>query len=205
MNWKHALLGASAIFGAILAAGPASAMPAYATAHLNLRTGPGEQYPVVGMMEYNVRADLKGCLADYTWCSVSVAGINGWASGEYLVMDTAGEIVTVGVNGAQLGVPVVEAEGVELIAAPTPVGAVVAVAPTVGLIEAVAPAPEVITFVKAQAIAPVYVTGEIVVGATLPAAVPLYEVPGSPYQLTVLNGQSVLVEPTARKVVYIVR
>ena len=78
-------------------------MPAYATAHLNLRTGPGEQYPVVGVMEYNVEADLKGCLADYSWCSVSVAGINGWASGEYLVMDTSGAIVTVGVNGAQLG------------------------------------------------------------------------------------------------------
>ena len=41
----------------LLAAGPALAVPGYSTAHLNLRTGPGTQYPVVGVMEYNVRSE----------------------------------------------------------------------------------------------------------------------------------------------------
>ena len=43
------------------------------------------------------------------------------------------------------------------------------------------------------------------VGATLPAAVPVYPVPASPYVYSYVNGQRVLVEPAARKIVYVIR
>jgi hypothetical protein len=86
-----------------------------------------------------------------------------------------------------------------------PVGAMVAVPPTVGVVEPVIPAPEVLSYVTAQPIQPVIVNGEVMVGATLPAAVPVYPVPASPYVYSYVNGQRVLVEPAARKIVYVVR
>jgi uncharacterized protein YraI len=197
MNYPRIGRLAALALGATILASPALAISAYSTAHLNLRTGPSEAYPVIGVMENNTRADVTGCLPDFTWCHVVVAGLNGWASGEYLVEDTQGEIVTIGVNGASLGIPTVQVENV------VSVGAVVGV--TGGLVEAITPAPKVLTYVAQQQVAPVIVTGEIVVGAVLPEAVPLYAIPESPYQFTVVNGQNVLVDATARKVVYIVR
>lgn len=70
---------------------------------------------------------------------------------------------------------------------------------------AIVPPPTVLSYVPAQAVAPVIVTGEVVIGAILPTAVPLYAVPEWPYQFTSVNGQNVLVEPSTRRVVYIYR
>jgi KUP system potassium uptake protein len=56
-----------------------------------------------------------------------------------------------------------------------------------------------------QAIQPVIVNGEVMIGATLPAAAPVYPIPSSPYVFAYVNGQRVLVEPAARKIVYVVR
>jgi hypothetical protein len=109
------------------------------------------------------------------------------------------------VSGAQLGIPIVVATGVGAVVATPPVGAMVAVPPTVGVVEPVIPAPEVLSYVTAQPIQPVIVNGEVMVGATLPAAVPVYPVPASPYVYSYVNGQRVLVEPAARKIVYVVR
>ncbi|MCC2099008.1 MAG: DUF1236 domain-containing protein [Hyphomicrobiales bacterium] len=51
--------------------------------------------------------------------------------------------------------------------------------------------------------------GKVVVGARLPAAVELYPIAGRPslakYRYTRINGRLVLVEPTNREIVYIVR
>ena len=49
------------------------------------------------------------------------------------------------------------------------------------------------------------VDGEVMVGATLPAAVPVYPIPASPYVFSYVNGQRVVIEPAARKIVYVVR
>jgi hypothetical protein len=56
-----------------------------------------------------------------------------------------------------------------------------------------------------QAVQPVIVNGEVMVGAVLPAAVPVYPVPASPYVYSYVNGQRVVVEPAARRIVYVVR
>jgi hypothetical protein len=52
---------------------------------------------------------------------------------------------------------------------------------------------------------PFAVQGEVVVGAVLPAAVQLYEVPGAAYAYTIVNGNKVLVDVNSRAVVYIAR
>ena len=76
----------------------------------------------------------------------------------------------------------------------------VAVPPTVGVVEPILPAPEVLSYVTQQPVEPVLVDGEVMVGATLPPAVPVYPIPASPYVYSYVNGQRVLVEPTARRI-----
>jgi len=184
----------------LLAAVPALAIQGYSTAHLNLRSGPGTQYPVVGMLEYNAPADITGCIADWTWCSVNVGGASGWVSAEYLVINQSGEIEQI--TGPDSGIPVVEAEGVAEVVAPATVGVVVGAK---GQVEAIVPEPAVVEYIAATPVNPFAVQGEIVVGAVLPAEVTLYEVPGSAYGYTIVNGSKVLVDVTSRAVVYIYR
>ncbi|MGO8842502.1 MAG: SH3 domain-containing protein, partial [Methyloceanibacter sp.] len=67
MQRTHAMIGLASLFGALLFAGPASAVTAYSpTGHLNVRSGPGFQYPVVGEMQQNVPAAVTGCISNYT-------------------------------------------------------------------------------------------------------------------------------------------
>lgn len=197
---KATQLAALAAGVTILLAGPALAVPGYSTAHLNLRAGPGTQYPVVGMMEYNVRSDITGCLVDYSWCAVKVAGLSGWSSAEYLVVDKGGEVMQI--TGPDSGIPVVEAEGIAEVVAPAAVGVVVGAN---GHVAAIVPEPAVIEYIAATPVDPFAVQGEVVVGAVLPAAVTLYQVPGSVYGYTIVNGMKVLVDVKSRSVVYIYR
>lgn len=193
---------ALAAVGALLIAGPALAIPGYSTAHLNLRTGPGTQYPIAGMMEYNVRSEITGCLADYSWCSVTVAGLSGWASAEYLVVDKQGAILQIDEQGAATGIPVVVAEGVAEVMAPAAVGVVVGPA---GNVAAIVPEAAVVEYLAATPVPAVAVEGEVVIGAVLPAAVQLYDVPGTEYDYALVNGNKVLVDVNSRAIVYIAR
>jgi len=194
---RIAAFGAGIAF--VVAAGPALAVPGYSTAHLNLRTGPGTQYPVLGVMEYNTPAEITGCLADYSWCSVSVAGFSGWASAEYLVINQGDEVQQI--DGPGSGIPVVEAN-VEAVVAPASVGVLVSAN---GNVAAIVPEPAVIDYIAATPVDPYALEGEVVVGAVVPAAVTLYEVPNSAYGYTIVNGLKVLVDPASRAIVYIHR
>ncbi len=206
MKRTHVMIGLASLVGAALLAGPASALNAFSpTGHLNVRSGPGFQYPVVAQMQQNVPAAVTGCIQDYSWCSVAVGAVTGWASAPYLVTDAGGKPTNLQVSGAQLGIPIVVLEGVGAVVATPPLGAMVAVPPTVGVVEPVIPAPEVLSYVTQQAVEPVLVDGEVMVGATLPAAAPVYPIPQSPYVYSYVNGQRVLVEPSARRIVYVVR
>jgi uncharacterized protein YraI len=198
---RYAASGGS-VLALVFLAGQAFAASGYSTAHLNLRSGPGTQYPVVGVMEVNIRSQITGCLADWKWCSVDVAGLSGWASAEYLVVDEGGQIMEVGVAGAKTGIPIVKAEGVAEIPA-GPVGGVVAGVES--YVEAIVPEPAVLQYIDAASVAPVSVDGELVVGAVLPMGVQLYEIPNSPYGFAIINHVRVLVDLNRRAVVYIQR
>ena len=94
MNLGHATLAVAAALGGILAAGAAEAFPAYSAAHLNIRSGPGSQYPVLAQTRYNQMVTVNGCLKDISWCDVVYQGVRGWAAGQYLDYDAAdGSIV----------------------------------------------------------------------------------------------------------------
>lgn len=215
-------------FAAILGAGILASASAFAqtsvtaTTDLNVRSGPGPQYPVIGVLARDGSANLNGCLENSSWCSVTFSGGEGWAFSDYLVADNAGTRVVVTQRPAELDVPVVVHEGIGAgpIAGATtgaiagaviggPVGAAVggvAGAATGGLVEgAVTPPEEVRTYVSANPVDQVYLDGELVVGASLPETVQVREIPQYEYRYVYVNGQPVLVEPETRRIVYILR
>ena len=73
------LAGAAAI---LLSTGMAAAATVVASADLNLRSGPGIQYPVIAVIPDGLAVSATGCRAD--WCRVDFRGEVGWASAAYL-------------------------------------------------------------------------------------------------------------------------
>jgi hypothetical protein len=67
------------------------------------------------------------------------------------------------------------------------------------------PPAEVRTFVTSNRVDPVYLEGEVVVGASLPETVVLREIPDYEYRYVNVNNQPVLVEPGTRRIVYVMR
>ena len=204
MRRVHVMIGLVSLLGTAVVAGPAFAVTAYSpTGHLNVRSGPGFQYPPVAQIPANTEAQITGCVPDYSWCAVALpAGATGWASAPYLVTKATVPPKNLQVAGAQLGIPTVTPVNTGTVVATPPVGAMV---PAAAIVEPVAPPPNVVSYVTMQAIQPVIVNGEVMVGATLPAAAPVYPIPQSPYLYSYVNGQRILVEPTARRIVYVVR
>ena len=191
---------------------------ATATLDLNIRSGPGPQFPVIGVIEADSAVALSGCLETGTWCSVNYDGTEGWAYAGYLVAEHAGAPVVITERRAEIGVPVSEYDGPEegmtlgavggavagaLIAGP--VGAVVGGVAGASTGVAIDPPTEVETYVISNEREPVYLDGEIVVGAGVPETVELYPVPDFEYSYAYINERPVLVDPGSRRIVYIVR
>lgn len=86
MTLKAKLLGAGAAL--LLSTGAALAVPATAETDLNVRSGPGTNYPVVGSLQRRETADVGSCTG--SWCQVSFSGGTGWASRSYLAMGGGG-------------------------------------------------------------------------------------------------------------------
>lgn len=208
-------------------AGAASAqVSAQAVTDLNVRSGPGPQYPVVGVITANSETSVGGCIEGSKWCQVTASGVDGWAYSDYLVASindqpnvvlterpaeavptvtyettasTGGDAgaltgtATGAIAGAIIGGPVGAAVG----------GAAGAIAG--GAIDTVTPPDEVVQYVQQNQPEPVYLEGEVVVGASLPETVEVREIPDYEYRYVSVNGQPVLVEPETRRIVYVMR
>jgi uncharacterized protein YraI len=112
MNTRKILPALALAIGfSAIAATQALAFPAFSSSRLNLRSGPGEEFPIVGVMERNVRVEMTGCLQDWSWCVVTVAGVPGWVFSKYVVVDVQGAVLQVGIAAQQGRVPVVGPDG----------------------------------------------------------------------------------------------
>ncbi len=81
--FKITFVGISVAAGLI--AGAASAeTEAMAWTDLNIRSGPGPMYSIVGVIPANDRVMVDGCLADASWCTVTHGGVTGWSAGSYI-------------------------------------------------------------------------------------------------------------------------
>lgn len=186
---------------------------------LNLRSGPGPGFTVMGVIPAETEVTVDGCLPASSWCQVTYNGVQGWASGDYLSFIENDAPVVLYPNRDRLQVETLTYEGdtagnaaaggtLGAIAGAVlggPVGA--AVGGALGAASGAATTPEgtVTRYVIENPQNPVYLEGEVVVGASLPDVVPLNPVPDSAYSYAYVNGVPVLVDPEGRQVVYIVR
>ena len=69
-------------------AGPGHAVAAepnaYPISNVNLRAGPGTDFPVILTVQAQAPISILGCLGDYTWCDVVFGDDRGWMRSIYL-------------------------------------------------------------------------------------------------------------------------
>ena len=85
MMIKTKLLGAAAVL--LLSAGAAAAAPAVSRSDLNVRSGPGTEYGVVGVIQAGETVDVASC--NGAWCQVAFEGGTGYANRSYLQIGRA--------------------------------------------------------------------------------------------------------------------
>lgn len=212
--FKKLTLSAAAL---CVAATPMLAAQATATTDLNLRAGPGPEFEVIGVIAGMDQAEVEGCMADGAWCEVTYDGKTGWAHRGYLSGSAteATEVTTTrtvtyvkqGGNeeaGAAAGAVTGGAIAGALIGGPAAIAAGVVLGANAG--GNAVPEPEVstVTYVTENPVTPVYLDGEVVLGAGIPEEIEIYPVPDSEYSYLNVNGQDVLVKQD-RTIVYIYR
>jgi uncharacterized protein YraI len=192
-----AMAGALALMGGTALA----ETPVSATADLNVRAGPGPQYPVIGVLAAGQSATLSGCLQGSKWCTIAEAGGQGWIYSDYVTADFGGRTVVLTERPPDAGIAVVQPPA-DVEDSPAYTGAI-----EPGEADGTFPAPpaEVRTYVTTHRLEPVYLDGEVVSGAVLPDTVDLQEIPDYDYRYVYVNGQPAVVDPTTRRVVYVVR
>ncbi len=215
---RNILVSTTAVLFGLLSSQASAQTSATATTELNIRSGPGPQYEILGAIKGNDEATVNGCLEGSKWCRVTYNGTEGWVFSDYLMADLSGQRVVITERRADVGVPVVTYDATSggtaggaatgaiagaLIGGP--VGAAVGAVAGAAAGTALDPADEVRTYVTTNKVDPVYLEGDVVVGAGLPETVQLREIPNSEYRYVYVNGQPVLVEPSSRRIVYVVR
>ncbi|MZR12429.1 DUF1236 domain-containing protein [Maritimibacter sp. DP07] len=213
---KTLLLGSAAALTLTTGAAMAQDGTASATTDLNLRMGPGPKYKIVDVIPAEGMVDLNGCVAGGGWCEVTFEGETGWAYSTYLQVEEkpVAEIETVEVveydanADAEEAALATGAAGAAVGAAlGGPVGAVVggiagtAAGGTIGEID-----DEVVTYVEANPVEPIFLSGEPVVGVTVPQEVRLHTVPDyDQYAYANVNGDTVIIDGETRAIVRVVR
>lgn len=209
----------AAVAGVLLSSAAQAATEASAFTDLNLRAGPGPTYQIVGVIPANGVVSVEGCLDTANWCKVAYDGTEGWASGDYLTAMVENAPVVIYTNRDKVKVASVTYEdksdegalaggaagAVAGAIVAGPVGALVGVILGGGLGAVTAPDEKVTTYVVGNPTEPVYLDGEVVVGAGIPETVMLSDVPDSEYSYAYVNGVPVIVERKQRQIVYIVR
>jgi len=201
MTFKRNLFLAGAIV--VGSAGFAQAeMIATAINDLNVRAGPGPQYPAVGVAPRGSQAMLDGCIQGSRWCRVDVGGVRGWVYAQYLQVEQAGSTVVVEQHQSELGVPVVTYETTASVAPADPAPGDELLGP-VGSVEAISPPETVTTYVQTNPAQTVRLGGDVVVGASVPNDVTFQEIPDYQYRYVRINDRPVLVDPGTRRIVYV--
>ncbi len=205
----------------------AQATDAIAATDLNVRSGPGPQYTVIGVIPGGETTMVEGCLDAASWCQVKFGEISGWSSSDYLAVNVEEQAVPLTTRPAEVSINSVtyeNAEGTEenqregaAVGATLGVLAGVAVGGPIGGIiaggilggaagSAVAePEEETITYITSNPVETVYLDGEVVVGAGVPQTVPTFELPQAEYRYANINGQTVIVDTETNAIVRVIR
>jgi uncharacterized protein YraI len=224
------ILITSAVLSFALAGAAQAQTVGTATTDLNLRSGPGPEQPVIGLIKARHKAHILGCVEGSLWCQVDYRGKQGWAYSQYMSLAAGGGRVVVVREPANVaGVPVLTYNGyieptyradvapvAAAITAPavgaggTGAGAIGSPKPVIYASSYLPPAqvmppPAVGSYVTANAAPSFTYPGDVVVGASLPQTVVLNNVPDYRYQYVYVNDTPVLVDPVTRQIVYVFR
>jgi uncharacterized protein YraI len=183
---------------ALLAGYANAAMVATTASDLSVRSGPGEDYPEVGLATRGSDAVLDGCIDGSAWCRVEVNGLRGWANADYLNVMYEGAPVILRERRSEINVPVVTYEKTsDVQAEPNPGD------PNLGRVGEVNPPEQVMTYIDQHPAETITYDGDVVVGTTVPAGAQMVAVPDYEYSYVRINDRAVLVEPSTRRVVYV--
>ncbi len=100
-------VAAGALGAAIAVPGLAQAQSAYTTTYVNLRAGPGFDYPIITAVPAEVALQQYGCLNDWSWCDVSYGPYRGWMAGDYIAYVNDNRWVPLYEYGPRYRVPIV--------------------------------------------------------------------------------------------------
>lgn len=78
------VLAASMLAALVALPAIAEAAEGFATANVNMRSGPSTAYPAVTMIPVGAPLQINGCLNETPWCDVSFYGGRGWVAGRYI-------------------------------------------------------------------------------------------------------------------------
>lgn len=221
-TFTMALAMASTAFGGVAFGQTAMAT---ASADLNIRSGPGPHYAAIGFVAAGDSTMVEGCLDGSKWCRVDYNGVQGWSYSDYLVADLSGQAVVLTERYPDMGLETViytddGSSGNAAVAGAAsgavagallggPIGA--AIGGTIGAASgatagAIIDPPETArAYVTTNPVDPVYLDGEVVIGAGVPDTITLQTIPDYDYRYVYINGQPVLVDPGTRQIVYVVR
>lgn len=211
------------VAAATLLAGAASAQvqEARPMTDLNLRSGPGSNYTIVGVIPSDALVMVEGCVDAAKWCRVNHEGTSGWAAGDYLAMSVENTAVPMASGDPRVTYKSVtyeeDRDGGSVLAggaAGAASGAAIA-GPAGALIGGVLgmaggdaldpPDTTTVTYVQQNPVEPIWLEGEVVTGAAIPETVVLTPIPESTYAYSYVNGVPVIVDPNQRQIVQIVR
>jgi uncharacterized protein YraI len=99
--------GAALIAMTMVPATASASSPGFVTTNLNVRAGPGTQFPAVAVFPAGSRVNVIGCTRGFGWCDVSARGIRGWVSGSFLEVAHQNRRVRAPSFGAQIGLPII--------------------------------------------------------------------------------------------------
>jgi len=208
MPFRRTILAATLLATSALASAASAATLAEATIPLNVRSGPGPQYAVIGAIPVRGKATIIGCIQDSLWCQISYNGHEGWAYAQYLAANLSGRSLVLAedrnlVPAVTYTQPSVTT-GSAVAPPPRIVGTFVRPDPARQPL-VLSPPPTVQTYVASHPVDPVYLDGEAVEGVGLPEEVAINPVPGYDYDYAYVNSQPVLVDRSTRRITYLYR
>ena len=89
----------------LLAVAPAQASETKLVEALELRTGPGSDYPAVKRLAKGLKIDVHGCLKSWDWCDVEWRGARGWVRSGTVEFQREDLRLPISKYGPTLGVP----------------------------------------------------------------------------------------------------
>jgi len=214
------VIGISSI-ALVAASGAMAATNASAVTELNLRAAPNATAEIIDVIPGEGQVVVESCVGAGEWCQVTFEGQTGYAYSPYLTAPLDGQPAVVFDNREALSIETVTVEDEEakesgalggaatggiiagsLIGGPAAVAAGLAAGAVAG--GELADDEKTVTYIRQNPVDPVYLDGEVVVGAGIPQNVTLQQLPDSDYSYVYVNGLPVVVDGE-RRIVGIIR